>query len=129
MTYNPQHYSDVQTGGVGLPIREFAYYLPSSMALGLRLPAYLGQQTGNRAHLGGGSVAVLTDSSIPCAMLYIVCPPEIAPSLWDFSFLRGSTVVVYYRTQHRAYAAALYGELKRVGPELLVLSCTKESAR
>ena len=72
MTYDVETSLDSPTRGVGLPLRELAYYLPSPTGAGLRLPVYVGQRSGSQAYLGGGRVAVLTDSSIPCAMSELV---------------------------------------------------------
>lgn len=99
---------------------ELAYYRVADNRLGFRLPAYLrtsdfAKRLGTGPQLGGGVVAILTDAAIPCPMVYLVCPPDVAAALWDFSFLRGARLVVFYRPEHKPYARQLAGELVQAG--------------
>jgi hypothetical protein len=60
-------------------------------------------------------VAVLTDASIPCPLMTIVCRPNIAATEWDFSFLRGVRVMVLYRSTDHGYAMELCAALRAAG--------------
>ena len=97
-----------------------------------RLPAY-GRSL--KAHLtaglrpiaGGGAIVVTTEWSYATPFARLVCSPDFPPDRWDFSYLRGTEVIVLVPQRYRSIGKGLTERVRQAGAALVVLAVNAEA--
>ena len=91
-----------------------------------RLPAY-GRAAkarlvaGLRPVAGGGAIVVTTDWDYATPFARLVCAPEEPMDRWDFSYLRGTEVIILVPERYRLIGQHLTEQVRLAGAALAVL--------